>query len=252
MWWNHYAWSGEYWPMPWMFFGPVMMIIFFVACAAVLFFMMRGAMFHRGHAGAAGMMSCCETGLGPSLERATAQDARKRESGTTMDPRPSTNTGRRRFGAWNASRASSRNLSTIYAWRRTRPSLTNSSPSVAPRRRRRNTDAARTCAGWPGQDEDAYGNAKRCAQHKRPQFAQSSAARSFQTARPCTIRPNAMISVAVCSGRKDVKPDRRRNQAERKAGQARDQRACECRKKKNRDFEGKSIHVLAPRKASSA
>jgi hypothetical protein len=81
MWWNHYSWSGEYWPMPWMFFGPVMMmIIFFVACAAVVFFMMRGAMFHRGHAGAAGMMSCCETGLGPSLERATAQDTKNANS----------------------------------------------------------------------------------------------------------------------------------------------------------------------------
>lgn len=83
MWWNHYSWSGEYWPMPWMFFGPVMMIIFFVACAAVLFFMMRGAMFHRGHAGAAGMMSCCETGLGPSLERATAQAAKNGNRGRT-------------------------------------------------------------------------------------------------------------------------------------------------------------------------
>lgn len=71
MWWNHYSWSGEYWPMPWMFFGPVMMIVFFLACAAVVFFVLRGAMFHRGHAGAAGMMSCCETGLGPSLQRAT-------------------------------------------------------------------------------------------------------------------------------------------------------------------------------------
>lgn len=75
MWWNHYSWSGEYWPMPWMFFGPVMMIVFFLACAAVVFFVLRGAMFHRGHAGPAGMMSCCETGLGPSLQRATAQDA---------------------------------------------------------------------------------------------------------------------------------------------------------------------------------
>ena len=76
MWWNHYSWSGEYWPMPWMFFGPVMMIVFFLACAAVVFFVLRGAMFHRGHAGAAGMMSCCETGLGPSLERATGQDTK--------------------------------------------------------------------------------------------------------------------------------------------------------------------------------
>jgi hypothetical protein len=57
-----------------MFFGPVIMIIFFVAGAAVVFFMLRGAMFHRGHAGAAGMMSCCETGLQPSFERAAARN----------------------------------------------------------------------------------------------------------------------------------------------------------------------------------
>ena len=75
MWWNHYWWSGEYWPMPWMVFGPVMMILLFLACAALLFFVMRGVMFHRGHPGAAGMMSCCETGLGPSFERATAREA---------------------------------------------------------------------------------------------------------------------------------------------------------------------------------
>ncbi len=38
-------WS-EYWPMPWMFFGPVMMIIFLVICVAMMFLMMRGAMRH--------------------------------------------------------------------------------------------------------------------------------------------------------------------------------------------------------------
>lgn len=80
MWWNHYSWSGEYWPMPWMFFGPVMMIIFIVACAAVVFFMLRGLGFHRGHADAAGIMSCCETGLGPSLERAAARDLGKADT----------------------------------------------------------------------------------------------------------------------------------------------------------------------------
>ena len=76
MWWNHYSWSGEYWPMPWMFFGPVMMIVFIAMCVAILLFIMRGATMHRNRAadGVAGMMSCCETGLGPSFERAAAHD----------------------------------------------------------------------------------------------------------------------------------------------------------------------------------
>jgi putative membrane protein len=39
-------WS-EYWPMPWMFFGPVMMIVFVVICVAMMFFMMRGGMRDR-------------------------------------------------------------------------------------------------------------------------------------------------------------------------------------------------------------
>jgi putative membrane protein len=42
MWWN------DYWSMPWMFFGPGMMIIFFVIiCMAMMFLMMRGG-FGRG------------------------------------------------------------------------------------------------------------------------------------------------------------------------------------------------------------
>jgi uncharacterized membrane protein len=39
MWWN------DFWPMPWMMFGPIMMIVFMIIC----FFMMRGMMRrHRG------------------------------------------------------------------------------------------------------------------------------------------------------------------------------------------------------------
>jgi putative membrane protein len=40
-------WWSDYWPMPWMFFGPLMMIVFAVICMTVMFFMMRGAMAHR-------------------------------------------------------------------------------------------------------------------------------------------------------------------------------------------------------------
>jgi putative membrane protein len=47
MWWN------EFWPMPWMFFGPIMMLIFFALCMTMMWFMMRGGMHKRldgGHA----------------------------------------------------------------------------------------------------------------------------------------------------------------------------------------------------------
>ena len=40
-------WWSDYWPWPWMFFGPVMMILFIVVCAGMMFFMMRGGMMHR-------------------------------------------------------------------------------------------------------------------------------------------------------------------------------------------------------------
>jgi len=42
MWW----WS-DYWPMPWMPFGPLIMILFVIACVAMMFFMMRGGMHRR-------------------------------------------------------------------------------------------------------------------------------------------------------------------------------------------------------------
>jgi hypothetical protein len=77
MWWNHYSWSGEYWPMPWMLFGPVMMVLFIGTCVAILLFVMRGAAMHRNRSadGAGGTISCCGTGLGPSLEHVTMPQA---------------------------------------------------------------------------------------------------------------------------------------------------------------------------------
>lgn len=45
MWWNDSYWHGS-----WMFFGPVMMLMFMIACAAVMFLMMRG---HRARGGSA-------------------------------------------------------------------------------------------------------------------------------------------------------------------------------------------------------
>jgi hypothetical protein len=78
MWWNHDSWSGEYWPMPWMFFGPVTMIVFVAMCVAIVLFMTRGATMHRHRVAGrgTGMMSCCGTGLGPSLERAAAPETK--------------------------------------------------------------------------------------------------------------------------------------------------------------------------------
>jgi putative membrane protein len=46
-------WWSDYWPMPWMLFGPIMMIIFVIICMTMMFFMMRGGMMRRhrgGHA----------------------------------------------------------------------------------------------------------------------------------------------------------------------------------------------------------
>jgi putative membrane protein len=41
-------WWSDYWPMPWMFFGPLtMFIVFAIVCAVVIMLMMRGGM--AGH-----------------------------------------------------------------------------------------------------------------------------------------------------------------------------------------------------------
>ena len=37
-------WWSDYWPGHWMFFGPLMMIVFMLACGAMMYFMMRGGM----------------------------------------------------------------------------------------------------------------------------------------------------------------------------------------------------------------
>jgi putative membrane protein len=39
-------WWSDFWPMPWMFFGPVIMIIFVIICVTMMFSMMRGGMMH--------------------------------------------------------------------------------------------------------------------------------------------------------------------------------------------------------------
>ena len=46
-------WWSDYWPMPWMLFGPMMMIIFLVICMAMMFFAMRGGTMQRNRGGRA-------------------------------------------------------------------------------------------------------------------------------------------------------------------------------------------------------
>lgn len=41
MWWSD-SW-GAYWPMPWVFFGPLMMLIFLGVCVALMYMAMRSA-----------------------------------------------------------------------------------------------------------------------------------------------------------------------------------------------------------------
>ena len=45
MWWN------DYWPWSFMFFGPVMMMIFVITCVSMMVFMMRRGMCHRMRGG---------------------------------------------------------------------------------------------------------------------------------------------------------------------------------------------------------
>ena len=35
-------WWMDYWPMPWMLLGPVMMIVFVIICAGLIVMVMRG------------------------------------------------------------------------------------------------------------------------------------------------------------------------------------------------------------------
>ena len=42
-------WWSDYWPMPWMFFGPVIMALFIIGCVTMMFSMMRGGS-RRRHA----------------------------------------------------------------------------------------------------------------------------------------------------------------------------------------------------------
>lgn len=44
MWWN------DFWPGPWMFFGPMMMFLLMIVCMVGMFFMMRMGSMHRATA----------------------------------------------------------------------------------------------------------------------------------------------------------------------------------------------------------
>jgi Protein of unknown function (DUF2852) len=44
MWWN------DFWPAPWMFFGPTMMFLLMIVCMVAMFFMMRTGSMHRSAA----------------------------------------------------------------------------------------------------------------------------------------------------------------------------------------------------------
>jgi len=48
MWWSD--WWGGYGPAHWMFFGPLMMVLFLVACVSVGYLLMRPYRTYGGHA----------------------------------------------------------------------------------------------------------------------------------------------------------------------------------------------------------
>jgi putative membrane protein len=47
MWWSDFWWSDAGPMMPWMLFGPIVMLIFVVLCVTMMVFMMRGHGRHR-------------------------------------------------------------------------------------------------------------------------------------------------------------------------------------------------------------
>jgi hypothetical protein len=100
----------------------------------------------------------------------------------------------------------------------------------------------------PGQDADADGDAERRACHKRPELFPVQRAAQFPDRIALHDQAERDDQRRGLQGCKDVEPDRRGDQAERKAGEARDQRAGKCCKKKDRNLNGKPIHVLAPSK----
>jgi putative membrane protein len=51
MWWSN--WWGGQGPVPWMFFGPLLLIFFFFACVTVMYLVMRAAPTGRHRAGRA-------------------------------------------------------------------------------------------------------------------------------------------------------------------------------------------------------
>src|SRR5205085_5123154 len=109
------------------------------------------------------------------------------------------------------------------------------------------TDACANMRGiGPGEDSYACRHPERRTKHKRPEFSPVQRAAQFPDRVALHDQAERYDQGRRLNGIKDVKPDRGCDQAERKAGQPRDQRTRKGREKEQRNFKEKSIHVLAP------
>ena len=59
-------WWSDCGPVPWMFLGPIMMVIFIAICLAGMFFMMRAMQRHRNETAVMGSAGECGIGVWPS------------------------------------------------------------------------------------------------------------------------------------------------------------------------------------------
>lgn len=69
MWWN------DYWPMPWMFLGPVFMVAMMLVCVFMMFFMMRGR--HGGVRGGAAAQILNERFARGEIDKAEYEERRR-------------------------------------------------------------------------------------------------------------------------------------------------------------------------------
>jgi hypothetical protein len=101
----------------------------------------------------------------------------------------------------------------------------------------------------PGQDADADGDADRGTEHERPEFFPVQRTAQLPDRIALYDQPERNDQRGGLQRGEDVEPDRGDNEAKGEAGEAGDQRAGKGREKKQRQFECKSIHVLAPQKS---
>jgi putative membrane protein len=67
-------WGYDYWPGPFMFFGPIFFILMIAVCVGMMFFMMRG---HRGGHGNSAAQILSDRFARGEIDKAEYEDRRR-------------------------------------------------------------------------------------------------------------------------------------------------------------------------------